>query len=227
MLRDAELVAVVSTESTETHSIRLFRQLKILLEEQCLAMPAFDLYAVASGPGSFTGVRVGLTAVKGWAEVYQKPAVPVSALEAVAVQAPDGVPLVAALLDARRGQVYAGLYELDGDPESRLESRNLRTGLRRRGEDVVMSLQECVTYLASQARGETFVCVTPVPDWLATILADSPLRGVRIAAASPVLAPAIGRIALERARRGELCDAVSLDAHYVRRSDAELFWKPQ
>jgi tRNA threonylcarbamoyladenosine biosynthesis protein TsaB len=217
VLRDAQLLAVVSSESEETHSSRLFRQLKILLAEQGLTMPEFDLYAVASGPGSFTGVRVGLTAVKGWAEVYGKPAVPVSALEAVAAQAPATVPLVAALVDARRGQLYAGLYERAGAPQA--------SGLRRRGEDIVMSPEECIAYLTGQACGEVIVCVTPTPEWLKTLLADSPLRDARIEAASPVLAPAIGRIAVERARRGEVCDAVSLDAHYVRRSDAEFLWK--
>ena len=209
VLRDAQLLAAVSSESEETHSSRLFRQLKILLEEQGLTMPAFDLFAVASGPGSFTGVRVGLTAVKGWAEVYSKPAVPVSVLEAVAAQAPATVPLVAALIDARRGQLYAGLYEREGDI------------LRRRGEDVVMSPAECFGYLLSQARGERIVCVTPTPQRLAPLLAASAFRDARIESASLVLAPSIGRIAVERARRGEVCDAVSLDAHYVRCTDAE------
>lgn len=213
VLRDAHLLAVISSESEETHSTRLFRQLKSLLEEQLLRMPEFDLYAVASGPGSFTGLRVGLTAVKGWAEVYGKPAVPVSALEALAAQAPADWALVAACMDARRGQLYAGLYE-----------RNAGV-LRRRGEDIVMSPQECFAYLGAQACGQELVCATPAPEWLARLLAGSPLQGARIEAASPVLAPAIGRLAAERARRGEVCDALSLDAHYVRRSDAELLWK--
>jgi tRNA threonylcarbamoyladenosine biosynthesis protein TsaB len=158
-------------------------------------------------------VRVGLTAVKGWAEVYGKPAVPVSALEAVATQAPAGVPLVAAVSDARRGQLYAGLYQ-------RATGR-----LTRRGEDVVMSPAECFEYLAGQARGESIVFVTPAPDWFATILSASSFRSARIEAASAVLAPSIGCIGVERARRGEVLDAVNLDANYVRRSDAEMQWK--
>lgn len=212
-LRGAQLLAVVSSESKETHSIRLFRQLKTLLEEQGLAMPAFDLYAVASGPGSFTGVRVGLTAVKGWAEVYGKPVVPVSSLEAVAVQAPAEVPLIAAVIDARRGHLYMGLYAREDGI------------VRRQGEDIVMPPAECFDYLAGQARGESIVFVTPTPEWLGAVLPDSAYRGARIQPASAVLAPAIGLIGVERAQRGEVCDAVNLDAHYVRRSDAELLWK--
>lgn len=215
VLRDEQLVGEVSSESEETHSTRLFRQLKMLLEEHRLEMPAFGLYAVAAGPGSFTGVRVGLTAVKGWAEVYGKPIVPVSALEAVAAQAPAAARLVAAVMDARRGQLYAGLYERSG------------SSLRRRGEDIVMSPAEAFAYLAAQARSESAVFATPAPEWLAPLLAASAMRGARIEKASAVLAPSIGRLALERARRGEVVDSLTLDAHYVRRSDAELLWKAQ
>ena len=214
-LRDGQLQGVVSSESEETHSIRLFRQLKILVEQHGLAMPAFDVYAVAAGPGSFTGVRVGLTAVKGWAEVYGKPIVAVGTLEAVAVQASPDLPLVAAVCDARRGQLYAGLYERQDD------------GLRRRGEDIVMSPAECFEYLAAQSGGEGIVFVTPSPDWFAGLLAASPLAGARIVAVSAVLAPFIGKLGAERAARGETIDAIHLDAQYVRRSDAELSWKAQ
>jgi tRNA threonylcarbamoyladenosine biosynthesis protein TsaB len=214
-LRDTELLGVVSSDSEETHSTRLFRELKTLLKAHHLDMPAFDLYAVAAGPGSFTGVRVGLTAVKGWAEVYGKPVVAVSALEAVAAQAPDFVPLVASVIDARRGQIYAGVYE------SACGER------RRRGEDVVMPPGECFDYLRSQVGGEPVVFATPSSEWFGKLLAESPFHGAKIEAVSAVLAPAIGRIGLERARRGEAVEAASLDAHYVRRSDAELLWKAQ
>jgi len=69
-----------------------------------------DLFAVCTGPGSFTGLRVGLAAVKGWAEVYQKPIAAISALEAVATQSQSGAAIVFPVLDARRSQIYAGKY---------------------------------------------------------------------------------------------------------------------
>ena len=70
-------------------------------------MDKIELFAVAAGPGSFTGLRVGLTAVKAWAEVYCKPIAAVSALEAVALQATSGARMIVPVLDARRGQVYS------------------------------------------------------------------------------------------------------------------------
>ena len=87
VLRDEKVIGVVSTATGEVYSSRMFRELEFLLGELSLRMEEFELFAVAAGPGSFTGLRVGLAAVKGWAEVYRKPIAAVSALEAVAVQA--------------------------------------------------------------------------------------------------------------------------------------------
>src|ERR1700689_5881079 len=88
----------------------MFRHLEFLLSDLSLKLDQFDVFAVSAGPGSFTGLRVGLTAAKGWAEVYRKPVVGVSALEAVAVQARGGNTVLVPALDARRGQIYFGVY---------------------------------------------------------------------------------------------------------------------
>src|SRR3984893_1510071 len=87
VLRDGRVLGVVSTWVEETYSSLMFRHLDFLLGEFRLDLKQFEVFAVAAGPGSFTGLRVGLAAVKGWAEVFRKPIAAVSALEAVAVQA--------------------------------------------------------------------------------------------------------------------------------------------
>lgn len=217
VLDDERVRGVVSTWVEEPYSSRLFRHLEFLLRELNMEMAAVELYAVAAGPGSFTGLRVGLTAVKGWAEVYGKPIAAVSGLEAVAAQAraaeASGGPLLVPVVDARRGQVFAGTYRREGER------------LARSGDDVVMTLDEFLAELKTRAGGDTVAFVTPTPELLAGRIADSPFRGCRIEAVSTVLAPVVGRLGLERARRGELVDALTLDAHYVRRSDAELLWR--
>ena len=213
LLRDLDLLAVIASAEDEPYSSRLFRDVDRLLRESGVPPPAVDLYAVATGPGSFTGVRVGIAAIKAWGEVYGKPVAGVSAMEALAAQASPAEPLAAGVADAHRGQLFAGLYE----------RRN--GALRRRGDDVVLAPAECLAYLAEQAAGSPLVIRTTAVDAVRAALAAHPTHGARVEAADPALAPAIGRLAHARAQRGELTDALTLDAHYVRRSDAELLWK--
>jgi len=209
VLRGEKVIGTVAAKSAEPYSSRMFRQLDFLLRELDVARDAFELFAVNAGPGSFTGLRVGLTAAKGWAEVYGKPVVAVSGLEAVAAQSCSRG-LLAPLLDARRGEVYFGLYE-------RADDR-----LIRRGEDRVGSAEE---FLAALAEHRDAVVVSP--DFAACGGVEERLRetGATCESVSWVLAPVIGRLAYGAAQRGETASALTLDANYVRRSDAELHWK--
>jgi len=213
VLRDANVRGVVSTWTEETYSSRMFRHLEFLLRELGLEMKQFDLFAVAAGPGSFTGLRVGLAAVKAWAEVHGKPIAAVSGLEAVAAQARAQQKSLVPVIDARRAQIYAGLYEREGD---RLE---------RRGDEVVMQPAEFFADLEKRAPGGELAFITPSPEVLAAPLAQSVFRAAPVETVSTVLAPFIGCLGYQRALRGELVDALTLDANYIRRSDAELLWR--
>lgn len=214
-LEDGQLLGIVATHVEETYSSRLFRHLGFLLRELSLEIPRFDLYAVVAGPGSFTGLRVGLTAVKGWAEVHDKPIAAISGLEAAAAQVTAPAQWIAPVLDARRGQIYGGLYRRN--PES--------ADLARRGDEVVMTVGEFLTELGGRTGGEAPLFATPVPGLLTAALQESAFRTVQIDQVSAVLAPTVGRLGWQRALRGEVVDALHLDANYIRRSDAELLWK--
>jgi tRNA threonylcarbamoyladenosine biosynthesis protein TsaB len=213
VIRAARLAGVVSTWTDETYSSRMFRHLDFLLRELKLEMKEFDLYAVAAGPGSFTGLRVGLTAVKGWAEVHQKPIAAVSGLEAVAAQARTPVRWLVPVLDARRGQIFGAVYE------------RVEHGLTLRGEEVVMTPAEFLDVVRARLAEQAFAFVTPTPEVISSLLAESSFGGKPLEVASTVLAPWIGQIGHERAKRGDLVDALHLDANYIRRSDAEMLWK--
>lgn len=216
VLRDRQIEGVISTRTEETYSSRLFRQLEFLLGELSLEISQFDAFAVAAGPGSFTGLRVGIAAVKGWAEVFSNPIVAVSGLEAVAAQARFSDKWIAAILDARRGQFYAALFR-HGPGDLVLE-----------GGERVCTPAEILETLPKSAGSNGLRFITPAPELLARALATVHLSGSHswfILPASPVLAPFIGQLAFERARRGEFTDALHLDANYVRRTDAELLWK--
>jgi tRNA threonylcarbamoyladenosine biosynthesis protein TsaB len=219
VLRDDKIVGSVSTSTDEVYSARVFRHVEFLLKELSLRLDEFDLFAVAAGPGSFTGLRVGLAAVKGWAEVYRKPIAAISALEAVAVQSHSRVPLLVPVLDARRSQIYFGFYR-------RLDA----SGLELEGQECVATPEEFLQALHARDPKSDFAIVTPVPVLVRELLSrletpGAPRAVMPIDEVSPILAPHVGKLGYLRAQRGELADALTLDANYVRRSDAELHWK--
>lgn len=217
VLRDEEILGVISTAAEETYSSRMFRHLELLLGELSLRLDDFDLYAVAAGPGSFTGLRVGLTAAKGWAEVYGKPVAAVSGLEAVARQAHSTGDLLVPVMDARRGEVYYGFY--------RRVMENGSAQLALEGEECSATPEEFVDALRERAGASAFAIATPVPQLLVPAMSRFETSLVTIERVGSVLAPMIGAIGLEKAARGETVDALRLEANYVRRSDAELKWK--
>ncbi len=221
MLDDNKVIGMVSTWTDEIYSSRMFRHLDFLLGELALNPRDFDLFGVAAGPGSFTGLRVGLTAVKGWAEVYGKPIAAISGLEAIAAQSCSPDSLLIAATDARRGQVYCGRYRRTQAQDSE--------DLVLDGEERVMDPEEFVAALAGITGNCPYTIVTPVPELLSKILSDdkgmAAGRQPRIDEASSILAPHVGRLGYVRAQRGDLDDALTLAASYIRRTDAELKWK--
>ena len=112
LVRDGTLVALSTQCSGLTHSRTLLPMAEDLLKNADVKLSEVDRFAVAHGPGSFTGVRIGVAAVKGLAWAAEKPAVGVSTLEAMAwhgIAAGEGS-LVCCAMDARRNQVYNALF---------------------------------------------------------------------------------------------------------------------
>jgi tRNA threonylcarbamoyladenosine biosynthesis protein TsaB len=224
VLRDDSLLGVISTRSEENYSSRMFRHLDFLLADLSLHLHDFDLFSVAAGPGSFTGLRIGLTAAKAWAEVYNKPVVGVSALEAVAIQSLPAKYsasnlLIVPVLDARRGQIYSAFYRAK---DSRLHLE---------GDQAVMTSEELLNEVQNRSEGTSIVIATPesqlISDALSRFEISAPSDSPTLQVVSPVLAPSIGLLGYASAQRGEFSDALTLDANYVRRSDAELQLKGQ
>lgn len=215
LVRDKENVALRRHQGSVDYSEWLLPIVEEVLAEAKTRMEDLDLLAVANGPGSFTGLRVGLTTVKAWAEVYGKPVVGVSRLEAMAHFCRDARKFVAAFYDAQRGQLFGGLYQ------------SLSRRLARVGEEVVISAEGLLEWIDKEAGAETVSWISLDPE-VVTGLAGWKKRlerGDTMESCTPELAPAIGVLAEERAARKEFSDAMELDANYVRRSDAEIFWK--
>jgi tRNA threonylcarbamoyladenosine biosynthesis protein TsaB len=227
VLRDGTLLGVRATATTTPHAAGLFADLQSLLDELRIPITAFELFAVAAGPGSFTGLRVGLTAVKAWAEAFDRPIAPVSSLEAIAVQS-EGLPDVAAdapivaIQDARRGQVFGCVYQRSPDLRS-------TSALQRLGEEVLLPADEFLRQAAELVGARQPIFVSPAPEVFQAAIKGSAIGGSafdhsRIETVSGVLAPFIGKLGHARALRGDVVDAMHLDANYVRRTDAEVKW---
>jgi tRNA threonylcarbamoyladenosine biosynthesis protein TsaB len=218
VLRDEKVIGIVSTLAEETYSSRMFRHLEFLLQELSLKLADFDLFAVAAGPGSFTGLRVGLAAAKGWAEVYKKPVVGISVLEAIAAQSYSTATVLVAASDARRGEIYYGVY------------RRGKNSLALEGEECVARPEEFLQAMGARPGSMEFAIISPSAEVLSGALSRIEMEHLQlppIERVSSVLAPAIGQLGYLRAQRGVVSDALTLDANYIRRTDAEAHAKRQ
>ncbi len=115
VLRDQVILADLPGDAARTHGERLPEDLMRVLAAASLRIDDVELFAVAAGPGSFTGLRVGIATVQGLAMARDRAVVPVSALEALARAAINPTTRIAACMDAQRGEVFAELYEPDGE----------------------------------------------------------------------------------------------------------------
>ena len=218
LLRDANVLSARISTDHEPYSASVLRDSKELLDGAHISLERIDLFAVDAGPGSFTGLRVGLATVKGWAEVLGKPIAAVSGLEALAAQASPSVEagsFIAAVMDARRGQIFGGLY-VAGSAWGLLE---------RIGEEVVATADEFAEFVSGKLAGRRLVIACASPELIRPTIERQGLDGWEVEGVSSVLAPVIGKLGYAKALRGEAVDALRLDANYIRRSDAEMNWR--
>ena len=126
LLRDGSLISQYSQCSGLTHSRTLLPMAEDLLKNAEMNLSDIDLFAVAHGPGSFTGIRIGVSTVKGLAWACDKPCVGVSTLESMAWHGLAAGGLICPVMDARRQQVYNALFEIrEGKPFRLTEDRPL------------------------------------------------------------------------------------------------------
>jgi tRNA threonylcarbamoyladenosine biosynthesis protein TsaB len=241
LLRDTQVLAEISGYEETPYSTRLFRDVSSLQERADFGLDEVDLFAVAAGPGSFTGLRVGLTAVKAWSEVHRKPIAAISGLEAIAAESLIGensstgdtsndggskigdapgafeARLIAPFLDGRRGQLFGAIYRRTSEGAA---------GLALASDESILSLDEFLELVKGKSP-ESVQLVSPTPEVLPAARIREILGDVNVVQVSAALAPAIGRLGFERAKRGVVVDSIRLDANYVRRSDAERMWKDE
>jgi tRNA threonylcarbamoyladenosine biosynthesis protein TsaB len=187
LAEDDRILGQVRLESPGVVGQTLFGELEKLLARCGVRLANVDLYAAGCGPGSFTGVRIGVAAVKGLAEVAGKPALGISNLAALA--ACGSAELRAPIIDARRDQVFAAVFDRAG------------------GEVIppaVMGLSDFAALVGERA-----------VEWVTTGFDI----GRAATVAPPELAGVMAKLARERYRAGAVCDPAAMEAEYVRRPD--------
>jgi tRNA threonylcarbamoyladenosine biosynthesis protein TsaB len=187
-----------------TFSAQLIPTFAALLKKHRYGVQDIGGFAAASGPGSFTGLRVGLSAIKGLAETLRKPIAVVSVLEALASLA-ERTGRIAAAIDAGRNEVFFGLYEKSDDAlllqrEELLSQQDFAAALGAEGGVWVITSDAALAELAASTDSAVLVVGRPGSD-------------------------VIGRLGAGKLLAGKTVPVEELDANYLRRSDAELFFK--
>jgi tRNA threonylcarbamoyladenosine biosynthesis protein TsaB len=215
------------------YSAELMPRIVELLGRAGISKHEIEAFAVASGPGSFTGLRVGIATVKALADTLQKPVVAVSVLEAVALTATEAQRRLAvndadarertvvqehivALLDAGRGEVYVGIYRAGLNAPN--ATRQARTMLR----EIIIPLGALPDAIAEFA-SEPPTIATP-EEKIFEMLRE---KNISVIAVERPGAAAIARLGLAKLVRGDIAAVADFDANYIRRSDAELFSLPK
>ena len=205
---DEKLLAQSFQNNGLTHSATLMPMAVHLLENTGLTLEEMDVVAVAAGPGSFTGVRIGVAAAKGLAWPGDKPCAPCSTLESMAWQCAHMEGEICAAMDARRNQVYCARFRAEGGNLTRL-TPDRALGLDRLSEEI-------------RASGKPQTLVGDGAHLVRRALEE---RGLPCLLMPPHLlyqtAWGVARCALRMARAGELVSAAAMAPSYHRLSQAE------
>lgn len=200
LAENEEILEEVLLHHPEGFSGVIFAQIEALLARQNVGLNDIELFAGASGPGSFTGVRIGLAAMKGLGETLGRPVAAISNLEALAQF--GSADYRAAVIDARRGEVFAAVFNRAGEtviPEQVTPFPRFLEQLHALEHDFGQHLEWVSSHF----------------DPFESLVTEPIVRAPR------ALAGVIARLAARR----PLTDPAVIEANYVRRSDAELLWK--
>ncbi len=185
-----------------TFSAQLVPQIATLLHNHGFSKADIGAFIVVSGPGSFTGLRVGLAAIKGLAEILGKPIVAVSLLEVLAIASNRAGKVIAAL-DAGRNEIYAGEYEFQ--------------------ENAARLLRESLVPRAELLSGNGTFAISTTD---ASIAEMARLAGIHVVALQTISIEMIASLGWKKLQTGQTLPPEILDANYIRRTVAEIYPKP-
>lgn len=207
VVEDETLLGEYILNHKMTHSQKIMPMIENILQNLELDVKDIDVFAVANGPGSFTGLRIGVAAIKGLAHAVNKPVVGISTLAGLAYNLPWAEHIIVPIMDARRNNVYTASYIWD-------------EGFREIGEPEAISIEECIDS-CSNFLDTIFVGdgVKVYGDYIKERLGGHALLAP--ASALRQRASSIAMLAMEKAKRGETQSYSELVPFYLRKSQAE------
>lgn len=207
VIADDRLVAQVVQNNNKTHSQSIMPMIDFMLKQTELSINDIDGFAVAVGPGSFTGVRIGVATIKALAHPMNKPCIPVSTLEALAYNVAPFNGIICPILDARRNQVYTASF--------------LKDTKTRLTEDRAISIEELSEELISSDEDIIFVGdgIGTFGEQLKSALGEKAFFASRSLRMN--LASSVAEIGYEKMLKGETLTYSDLKPTYLRMSQAE------
>ena len=209
VMDERELLGEFILNSKNTHSKMLVPMIDVIMKNLGLAAEDIDIYAASSGPGSFTGLRIGVTTIKAMSFAPKKPVVSVPALDALAYNVPNTEALVCPMMDARNNQVYTALYKLEKGIQANIS------------EYMGVSVQELVQIIRGKNSDVLFVGdgVLLHKEYLKSELSQRchfPPQYLLLQRAASV-----AQLALLKAAEGKLESCFDMVPFYLRKSQAE------
>lgn len=211
LISEEELIAEYTLNCPVTHAKLLVGTIELLLRNSNLTINDIDGLAVSLGPGSFTGLRIGVSTVKGLALASRKPVVGVPTLDALAFNLPFARNLICPIIDAKKGEVYTALYRMD-----EIE------GLIKLTENLVIDpiallkkIHEPVIFTGEGVR----ICGMLINETLGELATFAPVQ------VSTVHAASVAYLGLSKFKQSIIEDLASLTPIYIRPSEAEMNWR--
>ena len=210
--KDAQTIAEYTVNYKKTHSQTLLPMLDEVVKMTELSLDSIDAIAVAAGPGSFTGLRIGSATAKGLGLALDKPLIPVPTLEGLAYNLCGTDGIICPIMDARRGQVYTGIYRFEDGIHLTVLEDQMAVGIEELGERL-KKYGEQVTFLGDG-----------VPAFR-EVLEERLMKGCRISFAPANMnrqrAASVGALALLYYQQGKTETAAEHKPDYLRMSQAE------
>ncbi len=211
LLNEQELIGEYTFCCETSHARSLFKTMQLLLKDSHLTIEDIDGLAASVGPGSFTGLRIGISTVKGLALASKKPVAGIHTLDALAFNLMFARGLICPIIDAKKGEVYTAIYKMDE-----------HGGFIKLTADMAIDMKSLLERIH-----EPTIFTGPALKMYRTLISETmgELATFATGQVSTVHASSVAYLGLRRLKQGLIEDIVSLAPIYVRPSEAEIKWR--